>query len=127
MTRKALFTALSRSTVSACIMLRRARARFVLLLHGYPFLWYLWRHQIKGVSRGRLSGGRPRSARLWPNRLPSRCRLFYDMTHLVGDVVGLMKAVDSKSAVLIGHDFGSPVAYNTALMRTGPRSRRLYS
>jgi pimeloyl-ACP methyl ester carboxylesterase len=22
----------------------------VLLLHGYPFLWYLWRHQIKVVA-----------------------------------------------------------------------------
>ena len=22
----------------------------VLLLHGYPFLWYLWRHQMKAVA-----------------------------------------------------------------------------
>jgi epoxide hydrolase A/B len=41
----------------------------------------------------------------------------YDMTHLVGDVVGLMGALDSRSAILVGQDWGSPVVYNTALMR----------
>jgi pimeloyl-ACP methyl ester carboxylesterase len=44
----------------------------------------------------------------------------YDITHLVGDVVGLIKALDSDSAVLVGQDWGSPVAYNTALMRVAP-------
>ena len=39
------------------------------------------------------------------------------MTHLVGDVVGLMKTLGSNSAVLVGQDWGSPVVYNAALMR----------
>jgi pimeloyl-ACP methyl ester carboxylesterase len=41
----------------------------------------------------------------------------YGVTHLVGDVVGLMSALKSKSAVLVGQDWGSPVVYHAALMR----------
>jgi pimeloyl-ACP methyl ester carboxylesterase len=41
----------------------------------------------------------------------------YDMTHFVGDVVGLMNALGSTSAVLVGQDLGSAVVYNTVLMR----------
>lgn len=26
------------------------RGPLVILLHGYPFLWYLWRHQIRALA-----------------------------------------------------------------------------
>ena len=88
----------------------------VILLHGYPFLWYLWRHQIKAVSaagyRVVAADQRGYGQTDCPPDVAS-----YDMTHIVGDVVGLMKALDSKSAVLVGQDWGSPVVYNVALMR----------
>ena len=41
----------------------------------------------------------------------------YDQTHLVGDVVGLMKTLGEEHAVLVGHDFGSWVGYNCLAMR----------
>jgi pimeloyl-ACP methyl ester carboxylesterase len=41
----------------------------------------------------------------------------YDQTHLVGDVVGLMKALGEESAILVGHDFGSWVGYYGLAMR----------
>lgn len=88
----------------------------VLLLHGYPFLWYLWRHQIKALS---LAGYRVVALDQrgygqsdCPDDVAS-----YDITHLVGDVVGLMKDLKGTSAVVVGQDWGSPVAYHVALMR----------
>jgi pimeloyl-ACP methyl ester carboxylesterase len=41
----------------------------------------------------------------------------YTMLHSVGDVIGVLDALDLRSAVLIGHDWGAPVVWNAALMR----------
>jgi alpha-beta hydrolase superfamily lysophospholipase len=64
----------------------------VLLLHGYPFLWYLWRHQIKALAaagyRVVAADQRGYGQTDCPSEVDS-----YDMTHIVGDVVGLMKAL----------------------------------
>jgi pimeloyl-ACP methyl ester carboxylesterase len=41
----------------------------------------------------------------------------YTMLHLVGDVIGLIDALGADQAVVAGHDWGAPVAWNTALLR----------
>src|SRR6202521_5939129 len=41
----------------------------------------------------------------------------YAMVHLVGDVVGLIAALNETRAVVVGHDWGAPVAWTTALFR----------
>ena len=88
----------------------------VILLHGYPFLWYLWRHQIKVLAAAGYRVVALDQRGYGQSDCPEDIDA-YDITHLVGDVVGLIKALDSDSAVLVGQDWGSPVAYNTALMR----------
>jgi pimeloyl-ACP methyl ester carboxylesterase len=88
----------------------------VVLLHGYPFLWYLWRHQIKAVAAAGYRVVAPDQRGYGQTECPQDVDA-YDITHVVGDVVGLMKALDSPSAVLVGQDWGSPVVYHTALMR----------
>ena len=88
----------------------------VILLHGYPFLWYLWRHQIRALA---AAGYRVVAAdqRGYGQTDCPRDINAYNMTHLAGDVVGLMKALGAESAVLVGQDWGSPVVYNATLMR----------
>ena len=88
----------------------------VLLLHGYPFLWYLWRHQIKVLAAAGYRVVAPDQRGYGQTDGPQDVDA-YDMTRLVGDVVGLMNTLDSTSAVLVGQDWGSPVAYHVALMR----------
>ncbi len=88
----------------------------VVLLHGYPFLWYLWRHQIKALAAAGYHVVAPDQRGYGQTDCPPDVDS-YDITHLVGDVVGLIKALGSTSAVLVGQDWGSPVVYNTALMR----------
>ncbi|WP_405536774.1 alpha/beta hydrolase [Streptomyces sp. NBC_00075] len=41
----------------------------------------------------------------------------YSILHLVGDVVGLIHALGEETAYVVGHDWGAPVAWHTALLR----------
>jgi pimeloyl-ACP methyl ester carboxylesterase len=90
----------------------------VLLLHGFPECWYSWRHQLTALAaagyhavapdqRGYARTGNP----------PDATVASFTMLHLVGDVIGLMDALGAEQAVVAGHDWGAPVAWNTALLR----------
>jgi epoxide hydrolase A/B len=41
----------------------------------------------------------------------------YTLLHLVGDIVGLLDTLSSETAVIVGHDWGAPVAWYAALLR----------
>ena len=41
----------------------------------------------------------------------------YTILHLVGDLVGVLDALDAKTAVIVGHDIGASVAWQAAQMR----------
>jgi pimeloyl-ACP methyl ester carboxylesterase len=41
----------------------------------------------------------------------------YTLLHLVGDMVGLLDALCVEKAVIVGHDWGAPVAWHAALLR----------
>ncbi|MGW4127783.1 alpha/beta fold hydrolase [Amycolatopsis japonica] len=88
----------------------------VVLLHGFPEVWYAWRHQIPVLAgagfrvvaldqRGYGRSDRPEAVEK------------YSILHLVGDVVGLILALGEESAVVVGHDWGAEVAWHSALMR----------
>ncbi|ADJ45183.1 epoxide hydrolase [Amycolatopsis mediterranei S699] len=88
----------------------------VLLLHGWPETSHSWRHQLGPLAdagyhvvapdqRGYGGTGSPADA--------SR----YTLLHLVGDVVGLIHALGEREAIVVGHDWGAPVAWHTALLR----------
>jgi pimeloyl-ACP methyl ester carboxylesterase len=41
----------------------------------------------------------------------------YTLFHLVGDMVGVLDALSAPEAVIVGHDWGAPVAWHCALLR----------
>ena len=88
----------------------------VVLLHGWPESWYSWRHQFGPLAAAGYrvvapdQRGYARSAQ--PEDVSS-----YTMLHLVGDVVALIREFGAERAVLVGHDWGAPVAWVTALLR----------
>jgi pimeloyl-ACP methyl ester carboxylesterase len=43
----------------------------------------------------------------------------YTLLHLVGDMVELVRALKETQAVIVGHDWGAPVAWHAALLRPG--------
>ncbi len=88
----------------------------VLLLHGFPESWYSWRHQLRALADAGYRAVAPDQRGYGQTDRPAAAEQ-YTQLHLVGDVVGLLDALGEERAVVVGHDWGGPVAWNTALFR----------
>jgi len=88
----------------------------VILLHGFPETADSWRHQLPALAaagyraialdmRGHGNSDSPTEPEA------------YDVLHTVGDVIGLLDALEIERAVVVGHDAGTTAAYHAALMR----------
>ncbi|MEU9414394.1 alpha/beta hydrolase [Streptomyces sp. NPDC048272] len=88
----------------------------VLLVHGFPESWYSWRHQLPVLAaagyravamdvRGYGRSSRPQDATA------------YRMLDLIEDNVAVVRALGEETAVIVGHDWGSTIAANSALLR----------
>ena len=92
------------------------RGPAVILCHGFPETWYSWRHQIPALVEAGYRVITMDMRGFGETSVPERVD-DYTMLHLVGDVVGVLDGLEIPNAVVIGHDWGAPVAWNTALMR----------
>lgn len=88
----------------------------VLLVHGFPESWYSWRHQLPVLAAAGYRAvavdvrGYGRSSR--PEGTDP-----YRMLDLVEDNAAVVGALGERSAVVIGHDWGSNIAAHSALVR----------
>ena len=87
----------------------------ILCVHGWPELWYSWRHQIDYFAeqgyqvvamdvRGYGGSSKPEPIEA------------YTLSELASDVAGVAAQVSSESVILFGHDWGAPIVYATALL-----------
>jgi pimeloyl-ACP methyl ester carboxylesterase len=85
----------------------------VLLCHGWPELWFSWRHQLPVLA---AAGYRAVAMDQRGYGLSSRPEAVedYDIVHLGGDVLGLIDALGEERAVVVGHDWGSMVGWYLA-------------
>jgi pimeloyl-ACP methyl ester carboxylesterase len=87
----------------------------VILAHGFPELAYSWRHQIPALAAAGYrvlapdQRGYGRSSR--PEAIAD-----YDIEHLSADLVGLLDDIGAERAAFVGHDWGSMVVWQTALL-----------
>ncbi len=88
----------------------------VVLIHGFPELWYSYRHIIPPLAAAGYRVVAPDMRGYGQTDAPPNVE-DYTQFHLVGDIVGLIQSLGEKSAVVVGHDWGAPVAYNTAILR----------
>jgi pimeloyl-ACP methyl ester carboxylesterase len=88
----------------------------VILCHGFPESWYSWRHQLTALADAGYHAVAPTQRGYGQTDAPEAIDQ-YTQFHLVGDIIGLMDALGEEQAVIIGHDWGAPVAWNTALFR----------
>lgn len=86
----------------------------LVLVHGWPELSYSWRHQIAPLAdagyrvcaidvRGYGQSDQPHPVEA------------YAMTEHMADIIGVLDHLSAETAVLIGHDWGAPIVWNTAL------------
>lgn len=88
----------------------------VLLCHGFPESWHSWRHQLEALSAAGFRAVAPDMRGYGGTDAPPDVES-YTMLHLVGDMVALVDALGEREAVIVGHDWGAPVAWNAAMMR----------
>src|SRR6202790_3690192 len=88
----------------------------VVLAHGFPELWYSWRHVLPALATAGYHAVAPDMRGYGQTDAPPNIE---DYTHLqlAGDVVGLVHALDCEQAVIAGHDLGAMVAHNAAILR----------
>lgn len=88
----------------------------VLLLHGFPESWYSWRHQLVALAEAGYHAVAPDQRGYGRTGGPDEVDQ-YSILHLAGDALGLIPALGAERAVVVGHDWGAPVAWHTALFR----------
>ena len=88
----------------------------VLFCHGWPESWYSWRHQLAAVAAAGYRAVAPDMRGYGGTDAPPNVEQ-YTMLHLVGDMVDLVKVLGEKQAVIVGHDWGAPVAWTSAMLR----------
>ncbi|XP_038723304.1 epoxide hydrolase A [Tripterygium wilfordii] len=88
----------------------------VLLLHGFPEIWYSWRHQMTFLANHGyhvvapdLRGYGDSDSPLSPSS--------YSVFHIVGDLVGLLDHFSVQQAYVVGHDWGAVAAWHLTLFR----------
>lgn len=88
----------------------------VVMVHGFPESWYSWRHQMAPLAaagftacaidvRGYGGSDKPHAVEA------------YAMKEMAADVAGVIDALSPTApAVVIGHDWGAPIAWHTAVL-----------
>jgi pimeloyl-ACP methyl ester carboxylesterase len=87
-----------------------------LLCHGFPESWYSWRHQLDALASQGFRAIAPDMRGYGETDRPEAIDQ-YSIFHLTGDMVGLLDALDIERAAIVGHDWGAPVAWHSALFR----------
>jgi pimeloyl-ACP methyl ester carboxylesterase len=95
----------------------------VLLLHGFPDRAEMWRRQVDTLVAAGYRVVAPDLRGFGDSDRPQEPGA-YRMRVLVGDLTGLLDALDVDAASVVGHDWGAGLAWAFA-MRRPERTRRL--
>jgi len=87
----------------------------VLMIHGFPELWYSYRHQIPALAEAGYHAVAI-DVRGYGRSDAPRAIDAYSMKNMTADVAGVLDALGEDTAVVVGHDWGSPIAWNSAVL-----------
>jgi pimeloyl-ACP methyl ester carboxylesterase len=87
----------------------------VLFLHGWPESWYSWRHQLPAIAAAGYHAVAPDVRGYGQSDKPQPIEA-YSMKNMLADYRGLLDALGEKTAVVVGHDWGAPMAWTSAAL-----------
>ena len=87
----------------------------VLFAHGWPESWYSWRHQIPALAAAGYRVVVPEMRGYGQTDAPENIDA-YNVVELAADMVGILDAVGVDKAIIVGHDWGAPVATHSVLL-----------
>ncbi|XP_077211356.1 epoxide hydrolase 1-like [Tasmannia lanceolata] len=88
----------------------------VLFLHGFPELWYSWRHQIIGLAAHGYHAVAPDLRGFGGTDAP-RSHTNYTAFHIVGDLIALIDSLGQEQVFVVGHDWGAVIAWYFCMFR----------
>ncbi|KAK3163556.1 hypothetical protein QOZ80_1AG0005240 [Eleusine coracana subsp. coracana] len=88
----------------------------VLFLHGFPDLWYGWRHQMAALAARGYRAVAPDLRGYGDSAVPLDASS-YTTFHVVGDLVALIADLAQPQVFVVGHDWGAIVAWQLCLLR----------
>jgi len=88
----------------------------VVLVHGFPDYWATWKPLMKTLA---AAGYRTAAMDTRGYNLSDKPQgeAAYAMPNLIGDVAAVVKAEGQTNTILIGHDWGAAIAWQTVLNR----------
>ncbi|HYC02471.1 MAG TPA: alpha/beta hydrolase [Azospirillaceae bacterium] len=97
-------------------LLEQGEGPLVLMCHGWPELSHSWRNQLRALAEAGYRAVAPDMRGFGRTEAPES-QDSYTLLHHVGDMVGVLDALGEQTAVVVGHDWGAPVAWHCALFR----------
>ena len=87
----------------------------VIFCHGWPESWYSYRHQLPAVAAAGFKAVAYDVRGYGESDKPHEIEA-YSMKNMTDDVIGIVDALGYDTAITIGHDWGGPIALNTAAL-----------
>ncbi|HYB91369.1 MAG TPA: alpha/beta hydrolase [Candidatus Binataceae bacterium] len=97
-------------------LVEAGKGPLVLMVHGFPESWYSWRHQLHALADAGYRAAAIDVRGYGRSSAPVEIDEYRMLKH-VGDNLGVVEALGEKSAAIVGHDWGAPIAANSALLR----------
>ncbi|OIW17487.1 hypothetical protein TanjilG_22599 [Lupinus angustifolius] len=94
----------------------KGQGPIVLFLHGFPELWYSWRHQILSLSSQGYHAVAPDLRGYGDTDAPPSVTS-YTCFHIVGDLVALIDSLGVDQVFLVAHDWGAIIGWYLCLFR----------
>lgn len=88
----------------------------ILLLHGFPEIWYAWRHQLTHLAHQGYHAVAPDLRGYGDSDSPPNPNS-YTVMHLVGDIIGLLDHFGEQQAFVVGSDWGAVIGWYLSLFR----------
>jgi pimeloyl-ACP methyl ester carboxylesterase len=85
----------------------------ILCIHGWPELWYSWRHQMKHFAARGFTVAAMDVRGYGGSSNPPEIEA-YRLTELCADAAAVIDELGGGEAIVFGHDWGAPIAWNTA-------------
>ncbi|CAL5198909.1 unnamed protein product [Lathyrus oleraceus] len=96
----------------------KGQGPLILFIHGFPDLWYSWRHQITFLSSHGYRCVALDLRGYGDTDIPT-APTSYTSLHVVGDIIGLLDtiAADQEKVFVVAHDWGAVTAWYLSLYR----------